>query len=329
MVQLSTKSIVKKDLVDIDYYLGAKDKRYLASGYKKVCYEYKQLHVDNGILKGSLDIEWGGVWSIKGASSLKPHLGTAEYLAIAANMVEVYLAKVYKLSQSAINYSYISFFKLKMPPVPKQQTSSLNVSVNKVEFTGNDHRITSVFCVDIDHVKVRVNVVHCSEQGDNFWKISERGICSIRKHYFTEGYKKHCHQIFVDSKDWEQDRLEAAISLTNCSDRYDENGIATAYLPGPSLTDFVLISGELIQALIYKMDNLSREETNNLWLRELTIESGLPSTSNQYSHSVDCVSFRKLKKKNEDWRLADLELKMNTTTALFKVAHKLPKRTEL
>lgn len=82
---------------------------------------------------------------------------------------------------------------------------------------------------------------------------------------------------------------------------------------------------QLGQALLYKMDNLSREISNPLWMRRLSINvsSGIPALDKPQPIYTKLRNVKKLNMAGDEWRCATISSIMCNTHIDCNVAHKI------
>jgi hypothetical protein len=101
------------------------------------------------------------------------------------------------------------------------------------------------------------------------------------------------------------------------------NGIGSAHYPSMDIASFILVSGQLIQALLYNLDNMRREDSNNMWLRSLDIRYPSPLSPDNLTEHIRCETFKKIPLKGQMWRVADVAMQMGNIEAKFNMTHQI------
>lgn len=92
-----------------------------------------------------------------------------------------------------------------------------------------------------------------------------------------------------------------------------------------SIVEGIVITSQLMQCLLYKLDGIKRENSNNLWMREMYFNQEYSSKKNVNTCKVFAKEVKLVNVKNEAWRLASIEGNIGNMTIGYQVAHKLPK----
>jgi hypothetical protein len=287
----------KNCIEKISDFLGCEDERYFSSGFKYVDVEYENFTYQRNLLTGKVIV--GLNWNKKTDKSA--HLGTVEYISIASSLCEQILKSEFSLSSREIMSSWICYFKTKIQ-------SCIHLTENKVigvsgKLTSTEkiqdsmNRYVSAFEIRINNTVIKVGINHPV----NLWfkaidgnpvKMNKQGIYSI-------GYKERNHSIecvFIDEKNM---KCTASVSI---QDKYRcKSGIGGKY-QGMLITDIIIISGQLVQALFYTIEKTNRHDGGNIWLKEFEVTINNPENEMSYDAKLSFEDVKVLKKGNETWK---------------------------
>lgn len=111
MIQFtSTNSEIR--LRNAEQFLGCKEERYFASGYKQIAYDLFNHHLSGDKLTASLNLELGDTGKIKNGKIINQHIGSIESSLIAIRSLELFLTAKFELTVdeiSACNIKRIEF----------------------------------------------------------------------------------------------------------------------------------------------------------------------------------------------------------------------------
>ena len=299
---------------EISDFLGPKENRYFASGYKSINILYRDMIYHSGILSTSISVQLGENWSRKKGQNLKPHLGTTEFISIAAVMAQQLMEKELYLNHEDIKISWISRLAFKIKKCEYADYYSIPVSGKIISTTRAGDHFTTRFNIRIGSLIVLLDVCHPPKS--SIKHIPTDHMIDL----YQKGYKLRDHTITDVSLDEEDMTSSGHISLYDCCG--EKKGIGARY-SGIILTDFILIIGQLIQAFLYNMNHVNRENSNNLWLREVDAYCETPSTGMSYSSQVKFVNINIIQKSDETWQSVAVMSNIGNITSEIKVAQKI------
>jgi hypothetical protein len=273
-------------------------------------------------------ITWPLNWAKKNECILKPHLGTAEYFAISATMSELLLSLTYNLTEKDISKAWIREFKIKTRANNEVDNSQIEV-VTVLRSSAADKNSLNGFvsCFDILINKMEITICIDHNESETFTSFPYLKYASLlnklSNSYYNVGYKNQEHTITNICVIPENKQISADISIK--STKIDEtNSLGGFYYPAIVITDFVLTSCQVTQILLYCLDNLKRDNANNLWLRELSVSYPKPMNNKDLKQEIQFTEFNKISLRNEQWRTASIKGSLGNIEASIKVAHKLP-----
>jgi hypothetical protein len=303
---------------NITDFLGKEDNRYFSNGYKYFDFKYENLYYQSKMLSGTVLCECN--WDKKRNRHL--HLGTVEYIALAATICEQMLKSEFYLSPEEIASSRISYFQMKIQSCielfenTRIPISGELISIQRAE---NDvNHFNSCFEIRINRTVVKIEINHPVY----FWfNISPHfDSCINESGLYCTGYKKRNHRIknIVINKE-----LMNCTALVSIEDHYSQkSGLGSRYC-GTLLTDIILISGQLVQALFYTLEKTNRNQANNIWLKEFEVSINSPDSQMVYEAKLSFEDVKTLRKGNETWRSVRFKSELGEISSTIKMVSQI------
>ena len=311
-------------LRNAEQFLGPKEERYFASGYKKITCELFDHHFSDDKLTASLNLSCGKSLSTKNGKILDQHLGSIESSLIAIRSLELFLSVKYNLTDNEISASYIKRIEFKTRPCSPGLNQQNDIEVtpihlfekNRGSFTGNFEILVKnfQFLIEID-IDRQFNPSEPSHK-----RFTENIINPA--HHYHQGYRLTSIDIENLLLNLENRSVIAESKVTHPNEVF-EAGLGTKNLRGLSFVEFLSIAGQLTQILLYKLENTSREESNNMWVRSLSADF-LPVKTNQpieVSSKAYFTEFNLVKIKGEVWRTVSAKFEIGNIQGAAKVCH--------
>ena len=145
------------------------------------------------------------------------------------------------------------------------------------------------------------------------FKIDESGIFSL-------GYKEREHFIKEILIDEEAMKCNASVTI---QDKYSvKSGLGSKY-QGTLITDIIIISGQLVQALFYTIEKTNRSKGGNIWLKEFEVAIENPENEMFYNACLTFNDVKKLKKGNETWKSVLFTSELGNISSKIKMVSKI------
>ncbi len=270
-------------------FLGLNKKRYFSSNYKKIKYDIDELLIYDNSLLGNLNVQWPEVWSEKNGGKRKPHLGSLELYIIAVQFVEYYMEIIDNLKKECLERVWVNNFISKVGNGCIEECENMACKCTKLSQKKSGCHVDCLFEIKIGKAIVRlaINYVSCENRVclstcngnavislDKISNMKKRGELS----FYSLGYKILMHKITNVVVNKEERFIEADIELVNEELSAYFEGISRTYQPCITFCDIIPITGQLSQILLFSLDDISREDAGNLWMR-----------------TADCKYFRPIK----------------------------------
>jgi len=316
----------------IDDLLGDSRTRFFGAGYRLIRRHVSDIALDTreSAVEASAAIEYPSAWSKKKDRELQPHLSSIDALAIAAQLAETYLRTVFGVDGAAADRLRIERCALKPGPTP---TTDLESIPTRCTFVGVDAPADgaawqrSHFSTRVGTIGVELSIGHpvaSPREVRASWKRIEDLLGPSTKSYYGAAHTQTDLAISDVAFDSSGKRVSANLDMQPPSGAKLE-GMGAAYYPFVSEMTAIVSVAQLAQALLYRYDNLTREQSNNLWMRKIVIVSHNPAPASRDIH-VETWSTKMtlLPVKDGVWRTGNFEMAMPGMTAEYTLAHQLP-----
>lgn len=295
---------------NVNDFLGNPEKRYLSKRFSDISFQITDMTFGLDFLDSLMLIN--KVNSI--SYSHKKHFGSIEALSIASILTEIFIIGRFHICDKDIRNLkvkeiYFSVNKAKEVAVFNSSVSCTAVEddISLFKFIARVQNFTIVFNIDIPYVQKHT------------WDIDKVDMFmdNVSNRYNTGGYKKTKINIEDLYLDLEDRNISSRYSVINdCNN----SGLIIGNSKKLSQIDFIRISGQLIQTLLYNLEGTSREEASNMWVKSLRI---VPSEYIKENISISFTEFRNVKLKNEQWRVLNTSIQIGHLVGSMKLCHKI------
>lgn len=315
-------------------FLGANSKRYFSSNYKRITHEITNLIIQDHVLIGRLNIKWPNLWAEKAGKKLKPHVGSLEFYVIAVQFVEHYMTIVDNVRKDCVKKIWVEDFISKAGSEAVEESSDIACKCKKLSQTYNEGVVRSSFVIEIGKATVKLTIRYetcierkCLSSCNNSSCVSIDSILAVKNShlsYYDLGYKVPMHKITNIEVNKESESIIADVELINSELASNFVGISSLFQPCFTYCDIILITGQLSQILLFTLDNLTRENASNLWMRSVDCKYYNPIIGT--ARFKLCVKeFKKINTAGRDYRTTTLFLDFGdgNMTSICKFAYQL------
>lgn len=305
-----------KSAIHIDEILGLGEKRYFGAGYKQVKHDLCNIHIDpeSKRFNAEVSIHYPSNWSNKETSKeLKPHLSTIDAYIISSQLVEAFISYCKILTKSEIKNSWIRKLSIKsgknsindLHDIPLEgilegtqgAINSLNGSISTFKIIIAGFSIS----LELDHPPIK----KITNFDVGYFNSIDHILNYRETSYYGGQYKNLHHDIIINNSN--KQLLRADINIIKSPEYFTHDNLGAKFSDFYNPLDILISCAQLCQVLMYKIDELDRKNTKNLWMRSITVycpkpllkEGDLPVTV-----SVD--KSKRFKKSGSEWRMADL-----------------------
>lgn len=301
---------------NIDDILGQSQQRYFGAGYKHVKHNIQDIYIDpdKNHFDAMVSINYPTSWSSKKTSKeLKPHLSTIDVFVVAAQMCDVFMSHCFKLSEGESKRAWLRSLTVKAGKESVLNLNEIPLAGGLVKSLKTDESLNgylSEFKLKLGGFILNLEVDHsgsaakCTNGPITFKSLNEI-FSPDRQAYYGDQYAHIMHHININEKSASE--IEGELKFEKTSDYNPTSGIGAAYSGCYNPLDLMICGAQLSQVLVYQIDQLSRENTKNLWMRSVKVVCPQPLIKGgTFPITVETKKTRLITKGNERWRMADL-----------------------
>jgi avirulence D protein (AvrD) len=315
----------------VDDFLGPAEKRFFASGYRRVDYEFGEVVVDRTGVATSLRLSYPADWSKKAAAkgALPPHLSTVDAILLGAQLTELCLTVNYGLSVAQRQLIWLQDIRIRAGSTPDEMLDQVPATASlaqTVDHAGGRRR--STVDITVGRMRIRCAAVHDTTEANPVqgrYANPEALLGPAASRYYATGFVRGGHR--VDELSVDAGQLRAAASVTVHVVNADQ-GIEGAYQPRVTAVDAFVTGLQLGQVLLYELDSMRRGASNTLWMRNTHMT--LPEPGDDLVERVPLTTALENPKLIEMgggvWRTADIVTELGGARFICAVTHQLPNR---
>ncbi len=323
----------------IDDLLGPSGGRFFGEGFRRVEHAVSQVRL--GLLEtgrfglsGEASLSYPSSWSTKNSGSeLRPHLSTVDAFVLAVQMIDVLLVKHLGLSPNERAAAWLAAVEFRSGTTPVEALEDVRMYASIVSTTRArnplDGPYQSVVDAAVGTIKMKLVVCHDvalhSARAETFSDV-DAVLGPREERFYGDGYKKHVHRIGRVRFDDPCTSAVARVQILRDGTRQYPNDLGGAYRPSVSILDCIIAQAQISQALMYKLDDIDRSETNTLWMRKVTIRARTPLRSLDAAFDSRTVveSSRLLSLDGGVYRSTEFSGCFQGLTSRYSLAHELP-----
>ncbi|MEV6799877.1 AvrD family protein [Micromonospora rifamycinica] len=315
----------------IDDALGPAAGRFFGTGYQRVRYTLSdaRFSLSDGTLTGqaALTLTYPVDWSRKDGQGRVPHLSTIDALVVAARTTEQALVAS-GVPTNALPAAFVRSVRIRAGSRPVEQLGRLNIrctsrgTARPVEEAGRSGVVRSVFEIVIGTMRTDVEVEHPTAQtGCHRTPSYEPPANGLYVGGFAE------RRLSIEDIRADLDALAVAGDVRLSATRPPSRaGIEGGYAPAVTIFDAFVTTLQLGQVLLYAHDRVSRDASNNLWMRQTRIVRNRPAAQGHapVRASTRLTNVDLLGKGGHHWRTADVVGELAGIQVSCSVTHQLP-----
>ncbi|WP_328611294.1 AvrD family protein [Amycolatopsis sp. NBC_00345] len=308
----------------IDALLGPAEGRFFGSGYRRV--EQRLWHSGTeqaGATTVRTDraaIDYPRDWSTKKpGTGLRPHLSTIDATVLAGLIAESHLRSWAGLTSDEVARAWIRSLSLRAGPAAQESVDTIEIRTAIVE-RGDGSAPAYEFTSEMGSMRTTYVVELPRAPG-------EAGPETV----FTAGLVSGADQPGIALHDVELDvPARTAVAAVRFLDEAGRGGppagLAAAHRPFVTDVQNILAVAQTAQALLYRIDDVARADSNTLWTRVFTASRTGPPRRRDGADSVTVavLDHEHLPKGGEIWSASSWRGSCADVTTTFEVAHRLP-----
>lgn len=327
----------------IDDCLGPAHGRFFGTGYRRARYRIRDVTVvppdlsESPGVTASVSVAYPPDWSRKGGgANLTPHLSTIDTLLLAAQLGEAYLAGALGLDEERRRRARLRQVILNAGTAPQEELSDIPARVVPVgcEPVTDRGAVLTTFDCRIGLMRARCQVEHASTRpGDQGTTVTRYdGLAALlapaEQRYYGEAFRHRQVEITGVGVDTVDGTAAATVRIRTDGGVSADAGLDGVYQPTPSMVEAFVTGLQLVQALMYAIDDIPRECSDTLWMRSTVLRSApVPvPLDGPMPARFSCPGRRLLTLGGETWRNVDVAGDIGGVSLRSSVAHRLPAR---
>ena len=329
-----------KSPINIDEILGSSKQRYFGNGYKHVNHELRNIDIDpnNNTFTADISIRYPADWSKKETSKeLQPHLSTIDAYVISCQIVEAFIAHSQLLNTNDRKRSWVRRLAIKAGTSPVNDLNHIPLAgeyLNTESALNSLNGNISCFQIELSGFSIELDLDHGPTKGvvnlelGHFHDITEV-LQQRSSSYYGGQYKNLTHEIVINESN--SSLLNSDLTIIKDSIYQASENLASKHSAYYNPLDILISCAQLCQVLMYKIDDLDRTNTKNLWMRSISVYCPKPIIKEGNLPITIRVEKSKLVEKGKaEWRFADLSADTPLDKDCFleaSVAHEVAKVT--
>jgi len=273
----------------IDVLLGPSEGRFFGEGFRAVEHDIRHVTLGplhNGVFgaSGSASLTYPSGWSTKRvASDLIPHLSTIDAFVLATALVDVLLIKLFGLLPHQRATAWIRAVEFRAGPSPVESLADVAMTAWVTSIAKAPNAIDGPYQSTVEAAVggIKMRFVVCHEMAT--YVVREEDLAdgsgvlgAPEERFYGVGYKRHLHAIDQLRFSDDGSSLTARVEVTAADGTAYGADLGGAYRPSVSILDCIVAQSQITQALLYRLDDIDRGDTNTLWMRKVRIETRTP-----------------------------------------------------
>lgn len=308
----------------IDSYLGNHQERYFSQGYKHFSYSLENLSYTKEKLTGDIILCYTGP---RRPRNEMVHLGSMEFTATTLHITEYAMQKLLGLSVTEISRSFpIKLDFRNATEITFEQTITLPFSCTLINTALDLHAqnigisrfkifiLSAKLEIVMDHpgasyiqLPPKENLHHVQTVYQSHYQNKSNALTDITINSTTETIQAKVYTQYADSKPLKQ---TGGISCSK------QQILAT---------DFISVTGQLMQVLLYAILQTNRSDCPSIFLRSMTLAFNKPKPIKNYTISVSFSKRKSVFQNNNNWHIIELKANLAHISGRFNICHIHPK----
>lgn len=305
----------------MDSLLGRSDERYFGDVFRGFFIRILSMEQQADRLTGQLKVDYIGPRRPHGEA---PHLGSIEFTALAMRLASHTLNRLGRINIADTNRAFLRHYEFSGKEILYTGTHSFCCRLLSSEMDlQSTQGSTSVFEIAIDSSRTLVTIDH--RGGSRYLKLPEKETLSVAlEQLYSAGYKYTALDIGPVKTDVHAQQISAPITYSYLLGANSLHGIGSAR-DALLATDAIRVFGQLMQVLLYELENSDRHNCANIWLRRMELRSERPLFTGEAEASVRFENIRKISKGDNNWKLIALSGTVGNFFGKFEVAFEVKK----
>ncbi|MGP7816807.1 AvrD family protein [Niallia sp. 01092] len=323
---------------DINQILGDAKKRFLSYGFRLAEHHFHNVHFNliNHEASALCNIFYSGKWSQK-ENADHPHLTTLDGFLIALHMSENFICKLFNFSKQDLEKLWICGVHIKSGANATNHLDKISIHSKYMGTTKAkiENYFTSTFETKVSNMTIKLEIGHPIKEltaRNSLYQESLENYISFCYDHLLKCFDQQVGLTIVDLDNFE---IISKIKIITQKDLDSStyNGMSSGFFPCYTLVDIFVCASQQIQALFYQLDQIDRQHSNNLWMREIKLKYDSPyKTLKDFYQLVSVNNIKRLNLRGSEWRTGTFSVTLPNLSGFelkVKVAHQLPNKKAL
>lgn len=234
-----------------------------------ISFEFHQVGDDPFLGKGQISAEGNLIypddWSIKSNHFVRPHLSTIDAIVFGSEIAESYLSNIFEFRDIDLNSSLIEKCQISAGSEPIENLENFQMT-GTYQNKKHSSKVVSVFKLLVGNLKISLTISHFILGNQVNSEINLGILRGDVQNYNSLGYRDTDYYLQKINIQDDEIKYKTRINRGNPT-----RGLEANYFPFVTFIDAVILSGQISQAFLYHLDDISRNESNTLWMRKVSI----------------------------------------------------------
>lgn len=334
----STSAQVRYRSGSIDDLLGDGRSRFFGTGFRHVRQTVGEIDIDpeGGVVSAVARMSYPSNWSTKSGGELEAHLSTLDGLVIAAQLGEAFVRTAHALDEEQVARMFLSRVVLKSGVAPTLDLSRVVINGRVKKMGTSDESIggrLTELAFQIGGMRVEVALDHAGGNmrgaPSHFASLAEV-VGPPEDTYYGGLYRQEGIVLRDIAFCSMEDEASAALDLDSPFDPNSARGLGAAYAPSVTPAHVIVCLAQLSQALMYRYDGITRDQSHNLWMRKVVMQARRPVPAGTGLEAyARVVKASRLNMKDKVWRVCSFAGHLPGISVEHNLAHQLPNERTL
>ncbi|ERJ60892.1 AvrD family protein [Sphingobacterium paucimobilis] len=305
----------------IEHVLGRSTERYFGQAFRSFYVRFLTMEQSESELTGQFYVDYVGPQRPREEA---PHLGSIEYTAVALRLATYGLNRLGRIAVSDTDRAFMHSYQIlnKESLYTGQHQFHCRLVQSVIDANSMQGSI-SHFEINIGAVAIHIAIDH--RGGMRYGTLPAKETLAIHiEQLHSIGYKCTDLDITALKTNLRQQCITADISYAYLFEENSLHGIGSAR-DALLTTDAIRVFGQLMQVLLYELENSCRHSCPNIWLRKMYLQSDRPLFTGTASAEVHFDHIREIQKGEVHWKLVKLSGTIGNFKGRFEVAFEVKK----
>jgi hypothetical protein len=274
------------------------------------------------------EVKYPTEWSKKRNRELQPHLSTLDSMTVATDLSDIYLRHAFGIDAQAAQVCWVRRAVIKASSTPTTDLHRVPVSLallgTEASSDGFGGHASRLAC-SAGSMTVELVVNHpIGKEGSRaaMYADIDDALGSAEQRHYVTSYKQA--GLTLTDIVAEREDCAAATMTLSAPKNGPVLGLSARYEPFVSMMYALISAAQMSQVVLYQCDHITRETSNNMWLRRLAMEMERPvPIDGPFLIQTGITRTTVLSMKGSRWRSANFTTEFPGLRMEYNLAHEL------